>query len=123
MLPVFTWTSTCESCGDCPTSIVPLNSVNCPRTLDSMCRATNPTTVWVWSSSYLPAGGIDTPSYSRPCSAVCAISFLLLSGPRLCGRTSVLIDVRPVEHRRLPVRPPRHKHAPSAGDGVCHCEL
>src|SRR6266545_6851369 len=61
MLPVFTSTSTCESWGESPTSIVPVKSVNCPRTFDSMCRATNPTTVWVGSSSYVPTGGIDTP--------------------------------------------------------------
>jgi len=51
MLSVFTSTSTRESCGESPTSILPLKSVNCPRTFDSMCRATNPTTVWTASSS------------------------------------------------------------------------
>src|SRR5437016_9305669 len=61
MLPVFTSTSTRESSGEPPTSIVPVNSVNCPRTFDSMCRATNPTTVWVGSSSYMPTGGHATP--------------------------------------------------------------
>ena len=51
MLAAFTSTSTRESWGESPTSIVPVKSVNCPRTFDSMCRATNPTTVWVGSSS------------------------------------------------------------------------
>src|SRR6266545_5140617 len=46
-----TSTSTRESCGESPTSIVPENSVNWPRTFDSMCRATNPTKVWTASSS------------------------------------------------------------------------
>src|SRR5205809_2184322 len=86
MLLVLTSTSTCEACGDSTTSILPLKSVNCPRTFDSMCRATNPTTVWVGSSSYLPTGGIDTPRYSRPWTAVSAISCLLTDAapfPRL----------------------------------------
>src|SRR5215211_3908239 len=67
---VCTSTSTRESSGESPTRIVPVNSVNCPRTFDSMCRATNPTTVWVRSSSYVPAGGIETPRYSRSWIAV-----------------------------------------------------
>src|SRR5438874_8604124 len=86
ILPVFTSTSRCESCGESPTSIVPVNSVNCPRTFESMCRATNPTTVWVGSSSYVPAGGIDTPPYSGPRTAACVISWLLTDAtpfPRL----------------------------------------
>src|SRR5437868_5685407 len=101
MLPVFTSTSTRESSGESPTSIVPVNSVNCPRTFDSMCRATNPTTVWVTSSSYLPTGGIDTPWYSRPSSAVCAISCVLTtpllpepaSAPYTCARTYLTTKV------------------------------
>src|SRR5437762_5783082 len=47
-----------------------------------MCRAMNPTTVWVISSSYVPMGGIDTPRYSRPWTAICAIPCLLVPHPR-----------------------------------------
>src|SRR5215207_9180904 len=51
MLWVCTSTSTREPSGESPTWIVPVNSVNCPRTFDSMCRARNPPTVWTRSSS------------------------------------------------------------------------
>ncbi len=41
-----------------------------------MCRATNPTTVWTGSSSYVPAGGIETPWYSLPSTAVSFVSVI-----------------------------------------------
>src|SRR5947208_7255110 len=77
MLPASISTSTRESSGDSPTSIVPVNSVNWPLTFDSMCRATNPTTVWTTSSSYVPAGGIDTPWYSRPVATGSFVTVIL----------------------------------------------
>src|SRR2546422_10257231 len=96
-----------------------------------MCRATNPTTVWTGSSSYVPTGGIETPWYSRSCIAVPFVSVipcLPVLGPTRGGthpsvRTEALIHVRPVEHGRLSVRLPRHEHESSAGGGVYHREL
>src|SRR6058998_2279371 len=96
-----------------------------------MCRATNPTTVWTGSSSYVPTGGIETPWYSRSCIAVSFVSVipcLPVLGPTRGGthpsvRTEALIHVGPVEHGRLSVRLPRHDHESSAGGGVCHREV
>src|SRR5438309_10123339 len=41
-----------------------------------MSRATNPTTVWTVSSSYVPAGGMETPRYTRPWTAVSFVSVI-----------------------------------------------
>src|SRR5437867_7997759 len=95
-----------------------------------MCRATNPTTVWTGSSSYVPTGGIETPWYSRSCIAVSFVSVipcLPVLGPTRGGthpsvRTEALIHVRSVEHGRLSVWLPRHDHESSAGGCVCHRE-
>ena len=60
MLAVLISTATDESSGRSATSMVPENSVNRPRTLDNMWRATNSTAVWETSSSYVPgAGSVD----------------------------------------------------------------
>ena len=56
MLAVLISTFTDESSGFSATSMVPENSVNRPRTLVNMCRATNSTDVWARSSSYVPGG-------------------------------------------------------------------
>ena len=57
MLAVCISTSTCESSGRSAIVTVPSNSVNRPRTLDSMCRATNSSRVWDLSKVHVPAGG------------------------------------------------------------------
>ncbi len=52
--------------------------MNRPRTLDSMCRATNPIVVWAGSNVHVPLGGSWMPSTSRPltapASSTCAIA-------------------------------------------------
>src|SRR5437762_1410578 len=96
-----------------------------------MCRATNPTTVWTTSSSYLPAGGSRSlrtpgpgPSFpSCPSSQAPSVRGPARGGTHPSVRTEALIHVRPVEHGRLSVGLPRHDHESSAGACVCHREV
>ena len=86
--PVSVWTlavtistATEESSGRSATSICPENSVKRPRTLVSMCRATNSTDVCATSSAYVPAAGSSRPSTSLTACDIVPSSWLLVITP------------------------------------------
>ena len=85
-LPATTSTSTEELSGVSPTSIEPVNSVNRPRTLLIMCRATNSIVVCLGSSVVRAGGRRRRWLTSTPVSACDMWSSPFGSGPPLpCG--------------------------------------
>jgi hypothetical protein len=87
-----------------PDHDLPSNSLNRPRTLESMCRATNPIVVCALSNTQVPAGGNSTLSTTRTASDWATADLLLPPSGSFRGSYSPNGSNEPFQSVRIPGR-------------------